>query len=266
MPVGKIYLKPTIKKLPPEHHDLADTIKCYVCRDSGILFHRTTPGAFFQIYRESKLRPGKCNAKVLSFSRSPANDYGGIIRLVFHEKDIPRKREMCYVKHDEHDTRLLDIILTRFVNQKGLGYSPHKYNIASANLGLTVWSYRDECEVFSKTCIPLLKAIRIEYWLSYGTQSVFTGIPPVLMISTDRLESKIDEIREVKRIADELKIPFEIKSNFRVVDCYGGWFPINRKTLNQLKNGEKPQIYPYPIPKNLQTTTWKHHKIPIRDW
>jgi hypothetical protein len=171
---------------------------------------------------------------------------------------------MCYVKDDEHDTRLLDAILTRFVNLKGLGYSPDKYNIASASLGLGPRAFAEECEVFSKTCIPLLKAIRIEYWLASTPLSAVAAIPPILVLSLTELEFKIKEIQKVKKIAEACGIPFEVKSNYRVVECGTRWFPINRKTLNQLKNGEIPQMYPTPIPKNLQTPAWKHRAIPIR--
>ena len=250
----------TVKRTVPIRHIYEKpVITCQVCRDSGLAYHRTQPHSFREIADDSLMRPDRCRAKVLSFSRDRTQRQGGPVNLVFRERDLPGKKEMCYPLtrgESERYDKIREILreLRRKGHQGDWESIDEQTVIVDAKTAITAREYRGECEVMSRGCVPVRRALKVEYWISGGRQincgyriaKPDSGILKLIARSAvDGLMRDIDSTRETAR---RLKRPFECKSCFRAIvwplDDYDrefAWSPLTPETFRIFENGQWPE-------------------------
>jgi hypothetical protein len=221
------------------------SVRCEVCRDGGTVYHRTTVDRFEKMVRDSFLNPLVCEADVLSFSRLRDQRLGGSVCLVFREKDLPHRREMCYCHPDDSDKlaeaqHLLWEAIRRERDEPDTKLQP--VTKLHAYLGVTRHMYRRECEVMSAGCIPLERALKVEYWLDLdcNENEPWTGTSP---------EDTLRTVRQMKHLADSIGKPLEIKSCTPAIAWRKGeitvWATLDHRALDGMLRNEWPEAEGY---------------------
>jgi len=244
---------PTYKEI--EKQLLEETIKCVECHEDDGLFHRTTVKNLEKIKESGKLTPSEIGA--ISLSSSDEHTYGGNIRIVFDEDKINQPLEkMCYIS-DENSEQKYDRISDREVRERSYmeKFPIYAYNKFAADMGITHGIYKSECEVMARKPISLDKIKKIEYWLAPKTMDFNPSCnnyhPHSIDIQDITWGKTQGEIMKAKKIAEELGVPFEVKSCFNAaVDYMFGirkYYPLDKENLERIKNGKEPVGQKEPI-------------------
>ncbi|MHC1628266.1 MAG: hypothetical protein ACXQTI_05505 [Candidatus Nezhaarchaeales archaeon] len=199
---------------------------------------------------KGEIEPSKYT-KAISFSSCPTQTFGGSVRLILDTEKIKDKLEpMCYLRYEkpeekkilnEMDREALRLIEKRV--ESPLNYVRAKYAVSPD-------IYERECEYQSREPIKLKDSLKkIEYWIGgVKTGDINIGcerlIPHVAGLYA-RPEEYVQEIQRVKRVAEKLGVPFEVKSCFNKIRA--GWgvaIELTPENLEKMKRGEIPEPKP----------------------
>lgn len=236
------YVK-TTRRLPTDR-----MVVCEVCRDKGALFHRTGPEKFDRIVTETMLNPQKCKAKVISYSRRQYG-YGGPVCIVFREKDVPGTREMCYIPYSHGQS--IEALFHYYRWEIKRPESPFKGDLdaITAHSGVSTAFYKGECEVFAKGCMPITKAVRVEYWVGRPTRTATWAAdkyaPGLVVLDDEDFDMLRTDIKTVREVALRAGIPLVFKTCHSAIaywDKYEEtkvWAYLDAENMDNLKWGRR---------------------------
>lgn len=224
----------------------------------GELYHHTEARNLPSIRQSGELRPGEdpLSDGTVNFTANPNFHRFGSIRLVLDRRVIPTV-PMCYTYGDE-DERRRRVVERRRREALEQGKLIGTNRIENLEHGAESWAvYRNECKHFTREPVPLKGAVkRVEYWVPWKPSSgdstpVGANVRPChadwTWWTTGRpSEANIrqvqKEIAEARAFAEELGVPFEVKTCYPLVALDGSriaW--LNAENLQRLADGEPLQ-------------------------
>jgi len=188
---------------------------------------------------------------VISLSACPKQRFGGKIRLYFDTEKIRDKLiPMCYLDYKRAGEKQVRKGMEEEVQKELMEGRDWSYDWVRAKYKLSPATYEYECEYMLKAPLSIYKIKRIEYWIAgmnpkdYNTGC--TRLHPHIAGAYAEPQEYIDEIQIAKQLADNLEIPFEVKSCFN--SMIGGWdkaIELTDKNLQLLAAGRMPEIKNY---------------------
>ena len=207
---------------------------------------------FERIAEKGVVEPNKYTG-VVSLSSCPTQTYGGTVRLVFDTEKIKDKLiPMCYVSPKSKVMCEIEKEADKLTN-KGV---PRARDYAYAKYAVSPDFYARECEYESRQPIPLKGTLkRVEYWIGMH--------PHAFNLSCERTyphragdwispEDYLEEIQKVRKIAEKLGVPFQVKSCFnKLMVSWNKAIELTPENLKKLAEGKLPE--PKPADEILET-------------
>jgi len=232
----------------------------------GELYHHTEARNLSKIRETGELRPDPSPFAdgTVNFSANPNWHRFGSLRFVLH-RDRVSTTPMCYTSGEEERKRSRAVDRRQEeLFRRGITFS--KDRIENSEMGAESWgAFKNECKHISREPVKLKgKVKRLEYWIPHnpsitGGNIVGTNVFPCeaswSMWATGRppeanVEQVRDEIADAKNYAQELGVPFRVRSCYPFIVMSPHQIArLNEDNLSRLEEGRElstESVYPLP--------------------
>ena len=201
---------------------------------------------FDGIAKKGEIEPSRYT-EVVSLSTCPTQTYGGKVRLVLDSEGIKDKLiPTCYIPFDTEVERGMEDEAHRLAKE-GKEWT---YNYVRAKYAISPDIYDAECQYEAREPISLKETLkRVEYWIGgIKPQDFNVGcerLHPHIAGPYSTAQDYLDHIQRAKRIAENLSVPFEVKSCFSKLRA--SWYTaieLNEENLRKFAAGEVPPSKP----------------------
>jgi len=243
---------------PCEHRIDTETIKGKSCNSTdNTYYHHTAVHHLAGIRTNGALKPSAdpWQDGTVNFSLNPNLHRFGSVRFLFDRKKVDEKLEtkpMCYAVGEDirKEAEIIDRIQQERAKQ---GQVMSRWRIEH-ELGVETPAYRSECKWYTAQPVPLNFVKEIEYWIPWkpGSYDGPTGcnVSPTHALFTawstglaDAFGQVREEIRQVRELAHELRVPFHVRTCYPYATLDGDRVLIfNEESLRQLGEGRQPAI------------------------